>query len=318
MTSTISQQISEFIGLRHGLGYRVGSIQDRYLVAFGRWLEAHGHQDGPIALSVSVQWALETTAADPHNPARRLTMVRGFLRHLSGLDGGATEVPPTGLLGPTLNRRPPHVYSDAEIADLLAAAAGLSGRLRPHCYVALFGLLACSGMRVGETVVLSCGDVDLPEGVITVRRGKRDRARLVPLHRSAVSPLADYANRRAGCYGNPTAEDAFFRTDRADHVSYPAAATTFRRIRDRLGWDDRGRARTPRLHDLRHRMVVRRLQAWYAAGVDVDRKMPVLATYLGHTDVSSLYWYLSAVPELMSIIAARFNAYAGSPRDGKP
>ena len=117
-----------------------------------------------------MDWATSTSTPDPRNHARRLSIVRGFLRHLSALDG-ATEVPPTGLLGPTYHRTPPHVYSDAEISDLLRAAAALPphGGLRPHCYVTLFSVLACTGLRISEALALSREDADLVYGALTVR-----------------------------------------------------------------------------------------------------------------------------------------------------
>jgi len=234
-------------------------------------------------------------------------VVRGFLRHLSALDGG-TEVPAPGLLGPVGHRTPPHVYSDREIADLLQAATGLTpvGGLRPHCYAVLLGLIACTGLRISEALALTCADVDLAEGVLTVRAGKRGRTRVVPLHPSALDPLHGYAQDRARRFGPPRTDAAFFRTDRSDRISYNSANHAFRLLRRRLGWTAAGRTRTPRVHDLRHRMVVRRIQTWHAQGVDVDSKIPLLATYLGHVEVRELYWYLSAVPELMSIIAQRF------------
>lgn len=278
--------------------------------AFARYLDQKGH-DGPIPLEASLGWAASTTSADPCNPARRLATVRGFLRHLWVLDG-ATEVPTPGLLGPAGHRRPPHVYSDQEIVDVLHAAAGLApaGGLRPRWDATLFGLLACTGLRIGEALAPSCGDVNLAEGMLTVRAGKRGRTRLVGLHPSAPSPLRDYAADRCRRYGLPGDAQAFFRTDRSDHISYTAANHTFITLRRWLGWTAAGRARRPRVHDLRHRMVVRRIQAWHAEGVDVDRKIAVLATYLGHAQVREVYWYLSAVPELMSIIADRFEAFA--------
>lgn len=147
--------------------------------------------------------------------------------------------------------------------------------------------------------------------MLTVRAGKRGRSRLVPLHPSARTPLRDYATHRARRYGPPGDGAAFFRTDRSDHVSYSAANHTFNVLRRQLGWSAAGRTRMPRVHDLRHRMVVRRIQAWHAAAVDVDAKMPALATYLGHVEVRDVYWYLSAVPELMSIVADRFEAFTG-------
>jgi integrase/recombinase XerD len=117
-------------------------------------------------------------------------------------------------------------------------------------------------------------------------------------------------------FGPPAGSEAFFRTDRSDRVSYNAANSTFIVLRRQLGWTAAGRARAPRVHDLRHRMVVRRIQAWHAQGADVDCKIAVLATYLGHVEVRDVYWYLSAVPELMSIIAGRFEAFAGQPPAG--
>jgi len=243
--------------------------------------------------------------------------VRGFLRHLSALDG-ATEVPPPGLLGPTYHRTPPHVYSDEEITALLRAAAALSpyGGLRPHCYVTLFSVLACTGLRISEALALSCADVDLVDGMLTVRAGKYGRTRLVPLHSSALAPLRDYAARRDAYGSSPDDGGAFFRTERSERLSYDAVSSTFDRMRCQLGWTAAGRARAPRIHDLRHRMVVRRIQAWHAEGIDVDGKIAVLATYLGHVLVCDVYWYLSAVPELMSIVADRFETYAARPQAG--
>lgn len=315
MTSTVAPRVEEFIGLRRGLGYRSPS-QERALRSFGRYLDRKGHQ-GPIPLEASLAWAASTASTDPANPARRLVSVRGFLRHLAAGDG-TTQVPAPGLLGSTGHRKPPHVYSDGEIGDLLHAAAGLApaGGLRPHCYATLFALIACTGLRISEALALTCGDVDLTGAMLTIRAGKRGRMRLVPVHPSAVRPLGDYAAEREQRYGPPGAAEAFFRTDRSDTVSYNAANSTFSVLRRQLGWTSVGRTRAPRVHDLRHTMVVRRIQSWHAQGVDVDANIAVLATYLGHVEVRDVYWYLSAVPELMAIVSARFETFAGRPPAG--
>jgi integrase len=308
MSGHVAEVVVDFIALRRGLGYQ-SKTQEYALRAFARYLDQNGHQ-GPIPLELSLDWAASTASGDPCNPARRLATVRGFLRHLSARDG-ATEVPAPGLLGPSGHRTPPHVYSDREIGDLLRAAAGLApaGGLRPYSYATLFGLLACTGLRISEALSLTCADVNLAEGILTVRAGKRDRTRWVPLHPSAIAPLAEYAGERERRYG-PSGEDAaFFRTDRSDHISYAAANSTFTVLRAQLGWTAAGRTRVPHVHDLRHRMVVRRIQAWHADNVNVDAKIAVLATYVGHLDVCDVYWYLSAVPELMTIIADRFEAF---------
>jgi integrase len=307
MTGRGGGLVADYIGLRRGLGYRSPS-QERTLRAFARHLDERGH-DGPIPLESSLSWASSTRSCDPCNPARRLTMIRGFLRHLAARDG-ATDVPAPGLLGPTGHRAPPHIYSDAEITELIRAATGLAptGGLRPHCYATLFALLACTGLRIAEALALTCADVDLDAGVLTVA-GKRGRTRLVP-HSSTLRPLRDYADHRRRLYGAPADYEAFFRTDRSDRVGYSAAHHAFNVMRGQLDWTANGRIRAPRIHDLRHRMVVRRIQVWHADGVDVDAKISALATYVGHVEVRHLYWYLSAVPELMNIIADRFEAFA--------
>jgi integrase len=315
MSGGLSALAADYIALRRDLGYHSPS-QERALRAFARHLDQVGHQ-GPIPLEASLDWATSTASTDPRNPARRLATVRGFLRHLSARDG-ATEVPTPGLLGPAGHRTPPHVYSDREIADLLQAATTLAptGGLRSHCYATLFGLIACTGLRISEALLLTCGDVDLAGGVLTVRAGKRARTRLVPLHDSALAPLGQYAADRSRRFGQPDEGAAFFRTDRSDRISYSAANHAFTILRRDLGWTAAGRTRAPRVHDLRHRMVVRRIQTWHRDGVDVDAKIPALATYLGHVDVREVYWYLSVVPELMSIIAERFQDFASHEQAG--
>ena len=297
-------RVEEYIALRRGLGYR-SRAPERLLRGFADTLDAAGHH-GPVGLEASLAWAGATSSTDPHHPSRRLTVIRGFLRHLSALDG-ATQVPAPGLLGLGCRRTQPHVYPDAEVADLIAAAHDLDlpDRLRPHCYATLFGLLACTGLRIAEALALSIDDVDLTAGLLTIRAGKRGRTRWVPLHPTTLAPLRHYAAHRARYTGT-----AFFRTDRSDHISYNTANHTFRLLRRQLGWTTQGRTRLPRIHDLRHRFVVRRIQAWHTDSVDVDAKIPALATYLGHVQVSDVYWYLSAVPELMDIISARFASYA--------
>lgn len=314
MTRSVAEMVDSYIIMRRGLGYR-SVTQERSLREFARHLDGH---EGPIPLEKTLEWATATSAStDPRNPARRMARVRGLLRHLHAMDG-TTEVPAPGLLGPTGHRNPPYVYSDAEIVDLLAAAGRLdpAGGLRPRCYVTLFGLLACTGLRISEALALSSTDVDLDGGVITVRAGKRGLTRLVPLHPSAVAALADYASERVRRFGIPDTNEPFFRTDVSERISYNVAHHAFSVVRRRLGWTADGRTRAPRVHDLRHRMVVRRIETWHAQGVDVDVKIPALATYVGHVEVRDVYWYLSAVPELMNIVAQRFEVFAAQPPTG--
>ncbi len=297
----------EYLALRRSLGFGLVS-HGRSLLDFARYADQIDYR-GPLTVDLALRWAESSDSNDPSATARRLSIIRGFARHRAAFDP-TTEIPPTGLLGRAIRRKPPHIYSEAEIADLLHAATELRphGGLRPHCYATLFAVLASTGLRISEAQRLSCKDVDLTAGVVTVRAGKFRKSRLVPLHHSALEPLRRYAAYRDLCCG--ARSESFFRTEYAPSLTHMPVQRAFLEIRHRLGWTAEGRARLPRIHDIRHTFVVRRLLRWSEEGIDVDRKIAVLATYLGHAKVTDTYWYLTAVPELMALTARRFECFA--------
>jgi integrase len=181
--------------------------------------------------------------------------------------------------------------------------------LRPATYVAYFSLLASTGLRLSEARRLTTDDADLVNGILTIRETKFRKSRLVPLHPSTTEALASYADRRNGCRAAPRSE-YFFRTERSPRLQRHAVEKTFAGIRQRLGWAGHGRTRQPRIHDLRHTFVTRRLLRWYQDGADVDHKILALSTYLGHAKVTDTYWYCTAVPELLASTAQRFERFA--------
>lgn len=300
--------VEQYLALRRSLGFALVT-QGQLLLDFARFADETAGA-GPITVDLAVRWAESSDTHRPSNTARRLTVVRGFAKYCAGFDS-ATQIPPVGLFGGAGQRRPPHIFSDAEIADLLHAAAQLHPRdgLRPHTYVALFSLLASTGLRVSEARRLSCRDVDLEERLLTVRESKFRKSRLVPLHPSAVAPLECYAARRDRCRAAPRS-DFFFRTDTAPNLTLNAVETEYWRMRTVLGWTAAGRTRLPRIHDIRHTFAARRLLRWHEQGADIERELAALATYLGHTHVTQTYWYLTAVPELMALTSARFERFA--------
>jgi integrase len=234
--------------------------------------------------------------------------VRKFARHCAALDP-ATQIPPAGLLGRGSVRKSPHIYSDAEVSALLreAALVGPPGGLLSRTLVAIFSLMASTGLRVSEACRLAHRDVDLEQGVLVIRESKFRKSRLVPVHPTVAAALGRYASERDRI--KPRSE-FFFRTDRARRITRNTVERILIRLRPRLGWTCEGRARLPRAHDLRHTFAVRRLLLWYEEGADIDRKVLALSTYLGHTAPSYTYWYLSAVPELLAITSRRFEAFA--------
>ena len=305
----------DYLAYRKSLGFQLASAEP-LLLRFAAYADRTGHR-GPLTTELIVRWVRLPKAGSPGYLARRLDVVRGFARHRAVADP-RTEIPPPRLLGAAYRRRTPHVYSEAELSALVSAARGLtpSTGLRPHTYATLFGLLACTGLRVSEAVKLTRGDIDWRQGLLTVRQTKFRKSRLVPLHATALGALRGYAARRDRAHPAP-ATGAFFLTGRGTPLPRSSVGVTFWNLRKRLGWSA-GRDRPkPRIHDLRHTFACRRLQRWYADGVDIDNAVAALSTYLGHAAVSDTYWYLTGTPELLALATARFERFAAAGPGGR-
>ena len=296
--------VEEYLAFRRALGFDLKSPA-WYLRAFARYAEQVGHR-GPITLELATQWALTSRSRDPAQPARRLAIIRSFARHRVSINP-TTEVPPVGFLGRVPRRKTPHIYSQEEIHTLIRQAGQLlpHGGLSPATYVAFLSLLFSTGLRMSEACRLTCNDVDLEQGLLTIRGTKFRKSRWVPLHPSVTRELTRYALHRDAVVRGDSA-DYFFRTERVSRLTTAAVEKAFARMRDRLGWNAQGRTRRPRLHDARHTFAVRRLLRWYEEGADVGHKILALSTYLGHAKVTETYWYLTGVPELMAIASRRF------------
>jgi integrase len=305
MSRRFENQVLDYIALRRGLGCRLDG-QGKVLLDFGRFLDRSKHQ-GPITTEVALRWAEAPQSKDPARTAQRLGTIRGFLHHRAGFDP-ATEVPPTQLLGCGISRKPPHIYTQSEVDALLRACRKLRPveGLRPHTFEVLFSLLFSTGLRISEALNLEDRDVDIEEEVMTVRDSKFGKSRLVPLHTTAVRPLGRYVSHRDQMAPVST---SFFRTEHHATIPYSAVRTAFDKLRARLEWTTEGRARRPRIQDMRHTFAVRCLVRWYREGIHPDRKIAHLATYLGHTEVRDTYWYLSAVPELSAFAVERFESF---------
>lgn len=302
--SNIIGWVEEYLAFRRGLGFEL-ETPAWSLRSLARYAEQVGHC-GPITVDLATRWALTTRSRDPAQAARRLKIIRPFVRHRALIDPG-TEIPPSDLLGRLPRRKQPHIYSDLEIAALLEQARHMlpRGGLNPRTYVTFFSLLVSTGLRLSEACHLTCSDVDLDRGLLTIREGKFRKSRWVPLHPSTTLALTRYAAYRDAAVRDDHS-GFFFRTEHASRLTPAAVEKAFARIRRRLGWSAEGRARRPRLHDCRHTFTVRRVLRWYDEGADVGQKILALSNYLGHAKVTDTYWYLTGVPELMAIASQRF------------
>jgi integrase len=302
--SALEQALADYLQLRHSLGHELAEA-GWLLPGLVAYLDARGLPT--VTIEAALAWAQQA----PKSPAgrvttvgpRRMTAARGFARYLSGIDPG-TEVPPLGLMPRRAPWRRPFIYSAADIGALLEAARqAIVSPLRAATYQTLIGLLAASGLRIGEAIKLDRSDVDWAQGVLLIRESKFGKSRLVPLHPSTTQALEGYARLRDHLQPRP-AEPAFFVSLNRTRLLYAVVQLAFRQLIDSAGIGATAPS-PPRLHDLRHTFAVRALLGWYRAGEDVQSKIPALSTYLGHREPASTYWYLSAAPELLALAAAR-------------
>lgn len=297
--------VNEYLELRRGLGFKLVNHEPclREFVAF---LERK--KTTRITTALAVEFATRHPEQQPKAQAARYQTVRGFARHRMGADP-ATEVPPCGVVRGRSRRARAYLYSDEEVSRLLDAARSLAPTyaLRPWTYYCFFGLLAVSGVRLSEALNLACQDIDWKEGLLTVRKTKFGKSRLVPLHRSTIEILAAYAKRRACFFAQARRSmiPQFFVTKFGTPLRDGSVYRVFWTLSRQIGLRDGAAGHRPRLHDFRHRFAVETLLRWYRAGEPVNLRLPELSTYLGHVQMADTYWYLSCTPELMAAAGRR-------------
>lgn len=313
-TTYLQARVERYLAERRSLGFSVRTPAYA-LRSFARHVQAAGHR-GPLTVEVMADWARCDShgSSDPRTWARRLKNLRSFTRWLQQFEP-RTEVPDDAIFGRLPERQAPHIYNEHEIVDLLAAARqlGPTPGLRGVIFETLFGLIACTGLRISEALSLHNEDVDFKRGMLTIHQTKFAKSRQVPMHPSTVEALRRYRRMR-DLAGESAQEDApFFIGTRGRRRGLPLSDRqvhrVFAELRQQLGWRNRGTHHAPRIHDLRHTFVVRRIVLWQAQGVDIDQAMLSLSTYVGHAMVTNTYWYLSAVPELMALAAGRFESF---------
>jgi integrase len=288
--SPLQSALDEYLALRRALGHKLrdpGRLLQRF-VGFA------DHAGAPYTTELALAWATQSATVQPAEWTRRLGIVRRFAQYCSAIDL-RTTIPPPDLLPHRYQRPTPYIYRDKEITRLLDAARQLpSGTgLRPHTYATLFGLYAATGMRCNEPLQLNRDDVDLADGVLTIRGTKFGKSRYVPLHISTQRALQRYATHRDRLCPTPDCP-SFFLSERGTRLSHWSVRRTFVKLSHQIGLRGASDSRGPRLHDLRHRLAVSTLLHWYRRGVDVERHLPALSTYLGHAHITDTYWYLTA------------------------
>jgi site-specific recombinase XerD len=300
--SDIENGLHEYLATRRTLGFKLLN-ESTALPQFLHFLEKENASF--ITTDLALKWATLPEDVLQSQWARRLSMVRIFAKFYNTLDP-RSEIPPQGLLPNQYHRKPPYIYNDIEISRLIEASSRLESAtgLRASTYSTLFGLLAVTGMRVSEPIALDLSDVDLTQNVLTVRETKFGKSRLIPIHSSTARKLEEYSQLRDRLLLSKKSS-AFFLSERGERLSQSTIRRTFIKLSRGIGLRAADDSHGPRINDIRHTFTVKTIIKMYQTGVDVEHHMPELATYLGHTHVNDTYWYISAVPELLSLASSR-------------
>lgn len=298
MTS-LRTSLEDYLALRRSLGYKLESA-GQLLASFVSFAERA--DASTVTTELALRWATQPSERSSIWLAHRLSVVRGFASYLHTLDPAA-EIPPADLLvAPGYQPTPPYLYSEADIAALLAAARRLKPPLWAATFETLVGLLSVTGARVGEAMRLDRDDVDWDEGVLIVRSSKFGRSRELVCHDTTMDALQSYSAQRDQLC--PSAASAsFFVSKRGRRLIHHSVHATFHDLLNEAGLDRARNGRRPRVHDLRHSFAVATLLRWYRQGRDVQALLPLLSTYMGHIQPASTFWYLRATPELLAVAA---------------
>jgi len=300
--SSLRQQLVAYLRLRRSSGVQLVR-QGQALESFVHYAESHGRS--VITASLAIAWAVSPARAAPSTHASRLALVRQFARFCQ-VRQPATEVPPDGIFSQRYRRVPPHIYSDVEISNLMAAARGLRSKrgLRHLTYETVIGIMLAAGLRISEVIALDDGSVDMQGCVMTIHNSKLEKTRHLPIKASTRGAISAYIRERNFRIPDRSSQ-ALLITEKGSTLSQNGVRWTFHRMLADAGIGRPSPCRRPRLHDLRHTFAVRTLIGWYEGGANVEALLPRLATYLGHAHINDTYWYLSAVPELLQCVVRR-------------
>lgn len=300
--NNLRKAVRQYINERAALGFKTYK-SGLYISQFVRFLE--NQKAVFITNKLALQWATLPSNCSLTYLATRLSVVRQFVKYYAAIDP-RTEVPPQGLLPYKYQRTQPYIYTKKQIVKLINAAKRIPSEtgLRALTYSTFLGLLAVTGMRIGEAIYLEQKDVDLDEGMLQIRMAKLDRCRLVPLHPSTVKVLRRYVRQRDKIYPNAKTL-SFFISESGMPLTGCTVRWTFNKLSRQIGLRGPLDRHGPRIHDFRHTTAVSMVEDWYRDGKNVEKLLPQLAMFIGHRHLNDTYWYMTATPELLKLAAKR-------------
>ena len=307
--SVLAPFMEKFLQEKHACGYQYHE-PTRILRRLDHFLVQEGLTTCELPRSIAQKWLAKRAHESSRTQQQRIMVVRQFSRFLCRL-GYSSYVPDSTLAPREQSSFAPRILTHEEIRKLLRSVDALDptarSPLRHLIMPEVFRLLVGCGFRLGEVLKLRVRDADLNQGIVTVRQGKFRKDRLVPLALSLVNRLRKYA----ASFKNRPLDAIFFPAPNGGPFSLRTVYGLFRQLLLQCGIPHAGRGKGPRIHDLRHTFAVHTLLRWYRDGEDLDAKLPLLATYLGHQNLSGTQRYLHLPADLFPEITARVEAVFG-------
>ncbi len=300
--------IADYVAFRQSMGQKFAS-RNAQLQAFCRAVGSKVDARGVAAEQV-LSFLGHPKTRYWHDKYYTLT---AFYRY--AISRGYVNSSPLPMIVPRLPPRfVPYIYSIDEVRRLLDATASyrkIHLLLEPYTFRAIILILYGAGLRISEALSLKMGDVDLSAGLLLIRETKFYKSRLLPIGRDLKNALMVYAKARREAGHSDLPQSPFFVGRKGSHVTIHTAQQSFRQLRKHAGiYRSEGARYQPRLHDFRHAFAGNRVVSWYKAGLDVQRLLPKLSTYLGHISLSSTQRYLTMTPALLQEACRRFEQYA--------
>ena len=299
---SMEKQVEMYLKHCNRLGYVDAGVKS-LLTKFVEFAEQKGHV-GPLTITLAMEWATASKTNRRSAWARRLGLLHRFAKYCKAIEP-KTEIPPSNIYGSTLHRPTPYIYTSDEIDNLMTATKLMKSTngLKPIVFKYLIGLLASTGLRISEAIKLTDNDVDLTNGVLTITESKARKSRYIPLHLTTRDALKKYVLLRNNCIPNKQS-NSFFINEKGNSLSLGSIEVDYRWLREKVGLKN-----NPRLYDFRHTFACNRLLKWYEEEKNIDEMIVYLSTYLGHNSTIDTYWYLTATPELFSIVTKRFEKF---------
>ena len=308
MSTKISSLVESYIEYKRGLGFKIEGVSSQ-LKAFARYTEEAGY-DGPLTRSIVTEWC-ENGNPSLVTKGRRFETLKSFADYANSYDS-ESEILPRLPYGNPHKRKRPHIYTVEETCLLMDKCSELYSPdgIRALSVKTAIGLMWATGLRTSELVGLTTEDVDLKDHLILVRSSKFNKSRIIPIQLDVSKQLRLYREKVVSIAPSVTLEKAFFVTTGGRPLKQNAFEYAFRKIRDVIIVSDSeyGHAR---LYDFRHTFATRTIETWLENDEDVNAKLYLLSTYLGHVHPEDTYWYLSSTPRLMELSSSKYEKKYG-------